>query len=88
MKTLHSGRNILLKLDGDTLILDGQWGGRITRDQIALIEAKGMVNSGEDTWYGAVESQAEVLKLAKLIDQPWVSREEERRAFQQMRGGR
>ena len=89
LSTLHHGKNIRLKRDGDdTLILDVQWGGRITRDQIALIEAKGMVEAEDGTWYGDAKHQGEVMKLVKLIDKDWVSREAERLAFQQVRGGR
>ena len=88
MKTLLDGPNVDLKQDGDTLILDVRWGGRITRDQIKLIESKGMVEAENDTWYGDAKARPEVEALVKLINQPWASREEERRAFQAMVGGR
>ena len=88
MRTLHDGKNLLQQNSDGTLVLDVHWGGRITRDQIAMVEAKGMVNGGEDTWFGPAEHQGEILELVKFIDQPWVSRDAERLAMQQVRGGR
>lgn len=88
MKTLHEGKNLHLKEDGDALILDVKWGGHFTRDQIAMVEARGMVEAENDTWYGDAAHKAEILKLVTTIDQPWASREAERLAMQQMRGGR
>ena len=89
MKTLHSGKNLTLTLECDMLSLQVNWGGRITHDQIALVEAKGMTEKpGEDTWYGDAKHRAELVELVKLIDGQWVSREAERLAMQQIRGGR
>lgn len=85
---LHEGKNLILKRDRDTLIMDVKWGGRISRNQIELIESKGMENVEDETWYGPAEREKEVLGLVKFFDRDWVSREAERLAVQQRMGGR
>ena len=88
MKTLHEGPNLHLKQDSEGLTLDVKWGGRITRDQIKLIESKGMVEGENDTWYGGNESRAEVEQIVKAIDEPWIMREQSRQRTQEIMGGR
>ena len=88
MKTVFEGPNLHLKEDSLCLILDVKWGGRITRDQMALVKARGMEEAEDGTWYGDLKHRPEVEALVKAIDEPWVSREESRLRTQQIRGGR
>lgn len=89
MTVLHSGKNLLLKQDGDTLILDAKREGALTESQVSQIDRL-MSRSAEDSWFGDASKQAEVLALVKQIerDLPWTSRAEESRAYQQRIGGR
>ncbi len=92
MKTLHDGKNLLLKQDGDgTLILDVKLDGRLTTAQVREID-RVMSPAGEDTWFGEAGKRAGVKALAKKIDGPkevpWTSRAEQSRAKQQREGGR
>ena len=88
MRTLHSGRKLLLKVAGNTLILDIKPWGHLTHDGISLLEAEGLVKSGVDSWFGPAERQNEILRTVRSIDRDWVSREAERLGCQQMLGGR
>ena len=68
--------------------MDVRWGGRISRNQIELIESTGMQNVEDETWMGDAARQQEILGLVKFFDRDWVSREAERLATQQVMGGR
>jgi hypothetical protein len=86
---LHSGKNLLLKQDGDTLILDTKLGGKLTESQVSQIDDL-MSPADEDSWFGEASKREEVVALVKQIerDLPWTSRAEESRANQQRIGGR
>lgn len=87
MKTLHDGKNLALKLDGNTLILDIKPDGELTAAQVRKLDRL-MSPAGEDTWFGDASKQAEVLALVGRIERPWTSRAEAERAAQQRIGGR
>jgi hypothetical protein len=89
MIVLHSGKNLLLKQDSDTLILDTKLNGKLTESQVSQIDAL-MSPTDETSWFGEASKREKVVALVKQIerDLPWTSRAEESRAHQQRIGGR
>ena len=87
MRTLHESQTLLLKQDGDTLILDVKPEGELTAAQVRKLD-KLLSPAGEDTWFGDASRRAEVLALVGRIERPWTSRAEAERAAQQRIGGR
>lgn len=91
MKTLFQGDKLLLKQDGDTLILDVTLNGNLTKTQMRRLD-DALSLAGEDTWFAAAERRVEVEALVREINAQrviqWTSLIERERARQQREGGR
>ena len=87
MKTLHDGKQLILKEDGDTLLLDVKLEGELTPAQIRKLD-RILTPADEDSWFGDTSRKHEILALVRQIEMPFTSRAEEARARQQRVGGR